>query len=259
MLKKITKISKSRNPVLYGIFAILVALPLISRAGVFDNLINAADQALVTYGRDEVAVGHGDLPDEVISEGLREVLLQGNSNVGRRLAQNNAYSGDAVIRISLPEAWNEAREIAARIGYQSEFDELEQQLNKVAEAAAPATSDYLAQAIGRLRLDNAREILNAGDTAATAHLRSSVASEIQRALRPQIEASLEASGASGQRNKISRRIARLPMVRDLSVDLADHVVEYSVDGFFHYLRKEEQIIRKDPSRHSNAILKKLFG
>ncbi len=259
MLKKIIIRSNTRNLALSSVFAVLVALPLISRAGMFDQLMNAADEALVTYGRDAVGVGRGDLSADVVSDGLREVLLQGSNSVGLRLSRNNAYSSDAVIRISLPEAWNEARDIAARIGYQSEFDELEHRLNRVAEATAPATRDYLKQAIGRLQLDNAREILNAGDAAATAHLRRSVAGEIQRALRPFIEKSLESSGAAGQSNEISRRIARLPMVRDLGIDLADHVVELSLDGYFHYLRKEEQIIRKDPSRHSSELLKKLFG
>jgi len=259
VLKKIIIKFKTLNLVLPGVLVVLLALPLVGRAGIFDQLLNAADEALVTYGRDAVAVGRDDLPVDVVSAGLREVLLLGSDTVGNRLSRDNAYAGDAVIRISLPEAWDEAREIAARIGYQSEFDELEQRLNRAAEATAPATRDYLQQAIERLDLENAREILKAGDTAATAHLRRSVAAEIRRALRPHIEDSLQSNGASGQSNKISRRIARLPMVRALGVDLADHVVELSLDGFFHYLRKEEQIIRRDPARHSTDTLKKLFG
>jgi hypothetical protein len=239
--------------------AALLSIPLISSASVFDQLINAADQALVTYGRDAVVAGHANLPSELVSDGLREVLMQGSRSVGERLAKENGYAGDAAIRISLPNAWNDAREIAARIGYQDEFDELEQQLNRVAEKAAPTTTDYLQQAIERLQLQNAADILNAGDTAATAHLRRTVAGEIERALRPYIEESLQNSGAAGRSDEITRRIASLPMVRDLGIDLADHVVELSLDGFFHYLSKEEQAIRTDPARHSTDLLKKLFG
>jgi len=259
VLNKIIKKIKSRKLALPGLLAPILVLPLIGQAGVLDQLVNAADQALVTYGRDTVAAGHDDLPVELVSDGLREVLLQSSDIVGQRLARENAYAGDSIIRISLPEAWDEARDIAARIGLRSEFDKLEEQLNRVAEATAATTSDYLKQAIGRLELANAREILNAGDTAATAHLRRSVAGEIQRSLRPFIEASLNDSGASGQSSKISRRIGRLPMVRDLGIDLADHVVELSLDGFFHYLRKEEKAIRMDPDRHSSDILRKVFG
>lgn len=257
MLNKIT--IKNRSFKVSCIIAVVLSVPLIGRAGVLDQLMNAADEALVTYGRDTVSVGREDLPLEVVSDGLREVLLLGSDSVGRRLSTDNAYSSDSVIRISLPRAWDEAREIASRIGYQSEFDKLEQQLNQVAEATAPATRDYLQKAIGQLELSNARQILKAGDTAATEHLRRAVAGEIQRALRPRIEESLKISGAAGRSNKISKRISRLPMVRDLGIDLTDHVVELSLDGFFHYLRKEEQIIRKHPGRYSSDILNKVFG
>lgn len=257
MLKKIKNNKKSFT--LSCMLAMALAAPLIGRAGVLDQLMNAADQALVTYGRDAVSVGRDDLSVTEVSAGLREVLLLGSDNVGQRLAGDNAYSSDSVIRIALPEAWDEARDIAARIGYQSEFDELEQQLNQVAEATAPKTRDYLHQAIDRLELVNALEILKAGDTAATDHLRRMVAGKIQRALRPHIEESLKSSGASVRSNKISKRISRLPMVRDLGIDLADHVVEFSLDGFFHYLRKEEQTIRRHPERYSSDILNKVFG
>lgn len=242
-----------------GLLILALTLPPISRAGMFDQLINAADEALVSYGRDAASVARRDLPVEVLSEGLREVLLQGSNSVGDRLSRENGYGGDATIRISLPDAWDEARDIAARIGYQSEFDKLENQLNRAAESAAPATREYLKEAIGRLELANAMEILSAGDTAATAHLRRSVRGEIQQALRPKIEQSLLKSGATGQSSELSKRISRLPMVRDLGLDLADHVVELSLDGFFHYLQKEEQLIRNDPDRHSSELLKKVFG
>jgi len=62
------KIIKNKTLRASCLFAIVLALPLISRAGVLDQLMNAADEALVTYGRDAVSVGRENLPLEVVSD-----------------------------------------------------------------------------------------------------------------------------------------------------------------------------------------------
>lgn len=228
-----------------------------SAAGVFNNLVNAANGALPAYGRDTVRANRADLTAKEISAAIREALKTGADNVVLRFAAEG-YS-DNSIRIELPRSFLRAQKISARIGYSKEFDELERKLNVAALAAAPATRDLINRAVERLEFDDPRGILNGNNIAATQHLRVRVNARLIRRLKPIVNELLAEAGALESSVRIAERIGHLPMVKNLKTDLADHVVEESLDGFFHYLAKEEQGIRLSPVRRTSDLLRRVFG
>ena len=223
----------------------------------FDNLVNAANGALATYGRADAPSRRTDLTSLEVSAALQEVLIIGCENVVRRL-QASGYS-DSAVRIELPKKWNKARKIAARIGYSREFDELERKLAEAAVKVAPATRELLSELIAELQLENPRAVLYGGEFAATAQLQSQVGKQLASRLHPLVNASLESVGVLSASDKIARRVKHLPVVKLLETDFADHVVEESIDGFFHYLAQEERDIRMQPARHSSDLLRRVFG
>ncbi len=244
--------------VLVTVLTTVMATPVFS-AGILDNLVNAANGALVVYGRENVRENRADLSAEMIAAGLREALFVGCDNVLARLSEHEGYGGDSTVRIALPDVWRKAQKVAAKIGYNRDFKKFEHQLNLAAATVAPATRDMLQQVIERLPMDDARGILNGSDSQATSYLRRNITDDIENRLRPIVQASLQSSGAMKSSEKIASRIRRVVMVKNLDVDLADHVVSQSLEGFFYYLEKEEQAIRSDPSQRTSTLLKRVFG
>ena len=227
-------------------------------AGVLDNLVDAANSALPQYGREASArANRTDLTSAEISAAIREALKLAAENVALRF-RAEGYN-DSSSRIELPPAWKKAQKIASRVGYGSDFDKLEQQLNKAALSAAPATRTLIKRLVDRLEFDNPRAILGGHDVAATEHLRQRINSRLAERLKPIINDFLVEGGATDASNKIARRVVQLPMVKNLQTDLADHVVAQSLDGFFHHMEKEEQAIRVHPESRTSALLQRVFG
>jgi len=228
-------------------------------AGVFDDIFDAANGALPGYGREIARSNRQNLSEKEIDSALREALIVGVNNVWKRLSEENGYANDTTVRIPLPDGWEKAREISSRIGYSVDFDRLEEQLNRAAESTAPATSELLQKAIRRLTIDDARGLLNANNTQATDYLRRRVSDRLESELRPVMVKSLQAVGALDFSSKIASRIRRVAKVSSLDVDLSDHVVSRSLDGFFYYLGKEEKAIRTFPESRTTELLRKVFG
>lgn len=226
-------------------------------AGVFDNLFNAANGALPTYGREASRANRQDLSTAEITAAIREALNIGADNVSERFSLGG-YN-DTTVRVELPRAWRKAQKIAARIGYSAEFDELENKLNIAAASAAPATRTLIKQFVSGIKLDDPRALLNSHDIAATHFLRQRVNDRLASRLKPIINQLLIEAGAVESSSKIEKRIRHLPMVKNLQTDLADHVVAESLDGFFHYMAREEQSIRINPASRTTDLLKKVFG
>lgn len=228
-----------------------------SRAGVFDNLVDAANGALASYGREAARANRQDLTTDEISAALRQVLKIGADNVSARF-DLEGYS-NSTIRVELPRAWRKAQKISVRIGYSAEFDELENKLNVAAASAAPATRNLIKLFVDRLEIDDPRAILNGHDIAATHYLRQRVNDQIASRLKPLINQLLIDGGALESSSKIEKRVGHLPMVKKLQTDFTDHVVAESLDGFFHYLAREEQSIRINPVSRTTELLQKVFG
>jgi hypothetical protein len=227
-----------------------------SQASMFDNLVEAANGALATYGRSDAPSRRTDLTAAEVTAALREVLTSGCDNVVLKL-QAQGYR-DSAVRIELPVKWNKARKIAARIGYSREFDELERKLAEAAVSVAPATRELLAELIAELHLDNPDAVLHGGEFAATLQLRSQVGDELAVRLQPLVSQSLESVGVLSASDEIARRVRHLP-VRLLETDFADHVVDESIEGFFHYLAQEERAIRLHPEKRTTNLLRRVFG
>lgn len=228
------------------------------RAGVLDNLVEAANNALPQYGREGTTRSNRlDLTSAEISAAIREALKLAAENVALRL-RSDSYN-QPNYRVSLPPAWKKAQKIASRVGYGAKFEKLEQQMNSAALAAVPATRTLIKRLVDRLEFENPHAILGGHDIAATQHLRQRINGQLARRLKPIINDLLVETGATDESDRIARRVERMPMVRNLRTDLADHVVAQSLDGFFNYMEKEEQAIRIHPESRTSALLQRVFG
>ncbi len=201
----------------------------------------------------------GALSNDDITRGLKEALAAGSSAVVSQLGQANGFSSDPIIRIPLPASLVKARDLAAKVGLEGSFDDLELKLNEAAEAATPKAKELFLGAIQDMSVDDAKGILQGPDDAATDYFRGRTGESLKTQMRPIVDQALAQVGAVSSFNQLLDRYNNIPFAPEVNADLTQHVVEQGSDGIFYYLAEEEKAIRENPLKRTSEILQRVFG
>jgi len=198
------------------------------------------------------------LSTETIAAGLREALEVGAGQAVRELGRPDGFL-DSRFHIPLPDSLQQARDIAGRFGLAGMFDEMELQLNRAAEAAAPKAQRLFVEAIRQLTFDDVMSIYRGPEDAATRYLRRTTSAELDIQMRPIVDASLAEVGALNTFRSLAEQYNRLPLVAPIDADLTSHVLEYADDALFTLVAREEAAIRRNPAKRTTELLQRVFG
>lgn len=194
-----------------------------------------------------------------IDSGLREALRLGSERVTRQVGVKNGYYNDKNIHIPLPRSIEKTDDFARKFGLDKTFRDLEKKMNRGAERAAPLAKQIFRDAIMEMTLNDARQILDGPDDAATRYFEKKMTPQLVRAMRPIVDDSLNQVGAVRVYNDLARQFNAIPFAPDIETDLSGYVVERAIAGLFYYLAREEAAIRNDPVKRTTVILKRVFG
>ena len=217
----------------------------------------------------------GNLPlteAEVIS-GLKEALNTGAGNAAERLARENGYYGDDLIKILLPD---EAKVIVDNISRIPGGDKLVEdviiRINRAAEDAAKEVAPIFVSSVTQMSIKDAFGILNGADNAATSYLRNTTFDQLYTLYRPKIQASTEKkivgnistkdswNALTSKWNSLANSIAgKLANLKPVNTDLDDFLANKALSGMFLKVEAEELKIRKDISARVTPILQRVFG
>lgn len=201
----------------------------------------------------------GPLGSDEIARGLKQALSIGSTNVTRQLGQANGFGGDANIRIPLPRALSNVKDVAAKVGLDSAFGSLENRLNEAAEAAVPKARAIFLNSIQQMTLADAKNILSGPDDAATQFFRQTSSEALSAEMRPIVDNSLTQVGAVRAFDQFLQSYRRIPLAPKVDADLTSHVVQYALDGVFFYVAREEKAIRENPLRRTTDLLRRVFA
>ncbi len=201
------------------------------------------------------------LSESEIADGLKEALKVGTETVVSQLGATDGFLADPDIHIPLPKSLERAQKRLDTIGLGNLGNDLEERLNRAAEAATPRARALFVSAIQDMTLDDARGILNGPDDSATQYLRGKMSEQLSADMKPVVDDTLAQAGALDAYDSFAGRYEQIPfvLVPDVKADLTDHVTERALDGIFHYVAKEEAAIRQNPVKRTTDILKKVFG
>lgn len=238
----------------YALFAVvaLVALPASACAGFMDTL---------TQGMEKFRGKGSGLDDSTIVKGLKEALATGTARAVKSVSQRDGYFGNEAIKILVPEKLRTATSLLGRFGFQQQVDDLELRMNRAAEKAAPMATDYFVSALKQMTFDDARQILNGGNTAATEYFRSKTGDKIFAAFKPVVASSMQDVGVANSYGQLLKKLQTVPFGSAAveSLDLDNYVTGKAVDGLFMMLGEEEKKIRTDPAARGTELLQKVFG
>jgi len=234
---------------LTGIVLVALLLPCSALAGLSD-IIKGLGRSL----------GAGGLSEEKISAGLKEALAIGAENAVQRVSQVNGYYKNPDIRIPLPRSFEKVEQVARIAGYGDSMESFMESMNRAAENAAPQAASLFADAVRGMTLQDARNILNGPEDAATSYLREKTYSKLVGAFTPKVHESMAQVAVTRRYQELTSRLESLPLAGSLgSLDLDRYVTEKSLDGLFYMIAREEARIRHDPAARVTDLLKDVFG
>lgn len=217
--------------------------------------------------------GSGPLTEADVAGGLREALITGAKNSAQKLAAENGYYGDALVKILLPD---EAKIIVDNISRIPGGDKLVEdvilRINRAAEDAAKEVAPIFVSSITQMTIRDAFNILNGADNAATTYLRSTTWDQLYQLYKPKIQASTEKkivgnistkeswNTLTSKWNSVANTLAgKLAGLKPVNTDLDDFLTNKALSGMFLKVETEELKIRKEVSARVTPLLQKVFG
>ncbi|BDS10222.1 DUF4197 domain-containing protein [Aureispira anguillae] len=201
----------------------------------------------------------GGLSNDQIVSGLKQALIQGTSNGVNVLSVKDGFFKNAAVKVLFPPEAQKVEKTLRDVGAGQIVDLAVEKINRAAEDAAKGAKDIFINAITKMTVNDAMNILMGADNACTNYLRKSTSSALFTSFNPVIKKSLNQVGASDAWGTVMTNYNRIPFVEKINPDLDDYVTNKAMDGVFHMIEKEEKLIRKDPVKRVTDLLKKVFG
>jgi hypothetical protein len=217
------------------------------------------------------------LTEAEVVEGLKSALTVASDTAVSIVSKVNGYFLDEAIKIYLPPeadiiVENANNPLLTAIGLPELIDEMILKMNRTAEDAATEATPIFINAITSMTIQDAFDILNGSDTAATHYLREETYINLKNAFQPKIANSLDkplVGGVSanetwatltGLYNGVANSIAgQLAGLTPVNTALDEHVTIKALNGLFTKVGEEEKDIRTDPLARVTDILKRVFG
>lgn len=197
--------------------------------------------------------------DATTASGLKEALQVGTDNAVKSVSRTDGYFGNRLIKILLPDNIQRVADMLGKIGYQKQVDDFVLSMNRAAEKAAPKATALFMDAIRSMTIDDARGILNGGDTAATQFFKRKTSDKLYAEFKPVVSSTMNQVGVTRSYKEMMGKADSVPFMQKESVDLDRYVTNKALDGLFTMVGQEEKKIRTDPAARVTDLLKTTFG
>lgn len=213
-----------------------------------------AAAAATAFGMDLNALSSSDA-----SAGLKKALGQGIESAVSKLGVAGGFSNNPSVKIPLPPKLAKAESAMRMLGMGSQADELVSAMNRAAEAAVPESKDLLTQALKKMSVADAKQILTGGNDAATQYFKRVTNEPLQAKFAPIIERETRKVKLAERYDAVAQKGASLGLLKPEDASLKSYVTQKTLDGLYTMMAQEEKAIRADPLGQGSAILKKVFG
>lgn len=237
---------KTALTILLGCFT---SLTVLAQQQTIHNIINTVSN---------IPTGKG-LSDADITKGLKEAL-----NVGAQKATDNAAKLDGfyknpLIKIPFPKEVKQVEKSLRGIGINKPVDDFIRTMNRAAEDASKSALPIFVNAITSLSIQDGLRILQGGDTAATAYLRTQTSGQLGTSFKPIITQATSKAQVTKHWTAVTKQYNKIGIGKKVNPDLNEYITQQALKGLFLLVGQEEIKIRKDPMARINEILKKVFG
>jgi Protein of unknown function (DUF4197) len=199
------------------------------------------------------------LSERDASGGLKEALMQGVINASLQLSKSDGFLGNERVRIPLPDAMRQAEPMLRTLGMGQPLDELQVSMNRAAEAAIPRAKQLLIDAVKKMSVQDAKNILLGGDDAATQYFKARSQIPLTEQFLPVVRQTTSKLQLAEQYNHLASKAAGLGLLKAEDSTVEKYVTRKALDGLYLVIADEERAIRQDPLAAAGKLAKKTFG
>jgi len=200
-----------------------------------------------------------ELDDSTVISGLKEALSIGTDKAVKEVSKTDGYLGNNAIKILMPEKIQKVADVLRKVGYEKPVDDFILSMNRAAEKAAPKAADHFVGSIKGMSIEDAKKILNGGNTAATDFFKSKTYDKLFSDFKPAVSLSMNEVGVTRSYKEMMGKYTSIPFMKAESLDVDNYVTNKALDGLFYMVAREEKKIRTDPGARVTDLLKKVFG
>jgi len=233
---------------LLSVLLVLLFLSTTLHAGLLDDMMKGVGGS-----------AKGGTDQGTTASGLKEALSIGTENAVKNVSRVDGYFGNQAIKILMPENFQKVADVLGNIGYQKEVDDFVLSMNRAAEKAAPEAVSFFVDAIKEMTFEDARNILDGGDTAATGFFKRKTHDRLYNSFKPIVSSSMDDVGVTRSYKEMMGKYESIPFMNKQSLDLDHYVTNKALDGLFYMVGQEEKKIRTDPAARVTDLLKNVFG
>jgi hypothetical protein len=208
----------------------------------------------------KITANQGSSDKTNVASGLKEALTIGTGNAVTSISKVDGYFGNKMIKILIPEKIQAVAKALGKLGYQKQVDDFVLSMNRAAEKAAPKAKEIFIDAIKQMTIEDAKKILNGGNTAATDYFKVKTSKKIFESFQPIVSSSMNEVGVTRSYNEMmGKYTSSVPFAKKETLDLNAYVTNKASDGLFYMVGQEEKKIRTDPAARVTDLLKNVFG
>jgi hypothetical protein len=191
--------------------------------------------------------------------GLKAALEKGSQAAVASLGRTDGFFGNPQVKIPLPESAQRAEKLMRRFGMGKQADEVILAMNRAAEAAVPEARQLFIDAVRKMTVQDAKGILQGGETAGTAYFRRSTEAPLRARFLPIVKKATANVDLAQRYNEYAEKGVAFGLVKKEDANLDAYVTQKALDGLFFMVAEEEKRIRKDPLGEGTSIIRKVFG
>ena len=241
-----------KNRILFVLFSVL-------SIWVFSTTFVAAGFQDFLKGAQKMLGTSDSISESEIVEGLKQALEIGTTKAVDLVSKQGGYYNNPEIKIPLPGSVQKVENLLRGAGFGSKVDAFELSMNKAAERAAPEAKSIFWDAIKKMKIDDAKKILNGREDEATLYFKDKTNARLQEIFEPIVKESMGEVGVTRTYQDLNAKVEKIPFADSFSLDLDQYVTDGALNGLFQMLAEEEKKIRSDPAARVTDLLKKVFG
>ena len=221
-----------------------------------------------------------NLNDSTVSNGLKEALKVGVKYATTQLGSQNGYLNNSLVKIPLPNNLSGAESLIRTAGGDKMVDDLINSMNGAASKAAPKTAEIFLDAIDKMSLTDAQNILAGGNNAATNYFKSNTTDSLKKLITPIIQETMKENQVATYYDSVNNlyksstkglvdNSSVINLAKNFGVDsyipgssnesLDEFITNKAIEGLFTMIAQKESAIRSNPVEQTSSILKQVFG
>ena len=201
----------------------------------------------------------GSIGNAEIASGLKEALQMGIEKQVGKLALEDGFFKNELVKILLPEELKKVDNALRKVGLGKLADEGLKVMNRSAEDAVGEAIPIFGNAIRNISFQDARQILLGGDGAATNYLQQSTETLLYDKFKPIIDPSFKKVGADKIWASLINEYNKIPFTKTVDPNLTEYVTLEALDGVYTMVEIEENAIRSKVSSRTTTLLQRVFA